>query len=73
MSANDWNTDINAAPYGTDLEVTNDLMQEPVIATRGHISRFSGKLCADQSLFTTDFGIMCCPTKWRLPAEAATP
>lgn len=70
MNGNDWNTDISAAPYGKELEVTNHLMTEPVIATRGYVNPRTGIVCEDQTLFTTDFGHMCSPTKWRFPAAA---
>lgn len=70
----DWNTDIKTAPFMKILEVTNEQMDEPCLATRGYIS--NGMVNGDLNLFTTVYtprkywatpgGNLCCPTKWRL-------
>lgn len=69
----EWNTDLDQAPYGEVLEVTNDLMDEPVLATRGYCLS-DGTVHADQSFFTglgswcSKPGQLVIPNRWRKKA-----
>lgn len=72
----EWNDDISSAPYGKVLEVINDKMDEPVLATRGWVSR--GHVHQNQNFFTSVYtpasgaglgfpaGQLCIPDRWRL-------
>ena len=73
----DWQTDIEQAPYQKPLWVKNDLMDRPVLGTRGYAK--NGVVCPDQSLFTIVAdpladgvffrhlsGGMVCPTEWQV-------
>ena len=75
----DWQP-IDTAPYGKVLEVENDCLEAPVLATRGYV--VDGVVHADQSFFTSawtpDFpgwpfpaGRLICAKRWRLPTDAA--
>ena len=71
---------IETAPYGEVLEVENDMMEAPVLATRGYM--MNGMVHPDQSFFTSvrtpDFplwpypaGQLICPNRWRRPSTPA--
>ena len=68
----EWNTDIEQAPYGVVLEVTNDLMDKPVLATRGYRMK-DGTVHSDQTFFSSVdspflgpcAGSLVIPNKWR--------
>ena len=68
-----WNTDIGAAPYMTVLLVKNEMMDEPVEATRGYI--FRGMVHENNKYFSAVGGggyfnlkasSLVCPTMWRI-------
>lgn len=71
-----WNSDISSAPYGVILEVKNDVMGSPVLATRGYC-RDDGSVHEDPGFFTSVFtpdelggfpaGRLVIPNKWRKP------
>lgn len=66
---------IETAPYRRVLEVKNDSMDKPVLATRGYVC--DGAVHEDQRFFTSVYtydkhfpfpsGVLVCPTHWRLP------
>lgn len=68
----DWNT-IETCPWMKPVLVKNDIMDRPVIATRGYVS--NGAVNPDRNLFTlvkdTDEvmplqkGSLVCPTVWK--------
>ena len=76
MSKKKWNADINQAPYGETLEVINDLMDKPVLATKGYCAPGT-TVHANQSFFTSVYtpddlggfsaGQLVIPNKWRKP------
>lgn len=77
----EWNHDLDACPYQTVVEVMNDCMEEPVRATRGHVTETG--VHPNQHFFTTVFtpglfgtmgGGLACPNRWRLlPEDETTP
>ena len=68
----DWQP-IKTAPYGTVLEVRNQIMSRPVKATRGYVK--NNMVYANQLFFTSVYtpndiggfpaGQLVCPTEWR--------
>ena len=75
-AADGWRP-IESAPWQEVVWVRNNLMENPVKATRGYAAE-SG-VCADTSLFTTVLtrtkfdvfppGDLCCPTQWKPLSE----
>lgn len=67
---------IETAPWNIVVWVKNDLMEKPILATRGYV--VNGAVHEDHSLFTSVFtpdefhpmpeGSPICPTQWA-PAE----
>jgi len=63
-----------SAPYQRVLEVRNEQMDEPCLATRGYV--YNGAVHPNTTFFTTVYtphrffptpaGQLCCPTEWRL-------
>lgn len=66
-----WQT-IETAPYMEKIEVKNELMDTPLIATRGYV--VNGMVHPNQTYctYTTEYGRveLCCPTQWRPLTEA---
>lgn len=73
----DW-MPINSCPWQTVVEVKNDQMDKPCLATRGYV--YNGTVHPNRKFFTTVYtpdryfptpsGQLCCPTEWRLPSNA---
>lgn len=70
----DWKP-VASAPYGEVLEVRNEQMEAPCLATRGYV--YNGAVHQNNKFFTTVYtpdryfptpaGHLCCPTEWRRP------
>ena len=68
-----WNSDIKSAPFQKVIWVQNDLMEEPVMATRGFNTgtgihpnnTFFTTVYTPHKYFPTPAGNLCCPNKWR--------
>lgn len=66
---------VKSCPWQTVVEVKNDQMDKPCLATRGYV--YNGRVHPNQEFFTTVYtpdrffptpaGQLCCPTHWRLP------
>jgi hypothetical protein len=77
MTENEWQP-IETAPFGEVLEVKNDQMDEPCLASRGYVSR--GMVNPNFDLFTsiytpdpffpTPAGRLVCPKVWRKAPES---
>lgn len=67
---------ISEAPWQTVIEVRNPQMEEPLLATRGHMTAagvhpdttFCTTVFTPHKFFPTPAGRLCCPTEWR-PAQ----
>lgn len=76
----DWQ-DIETAPYQKVIEVKNDLMEKPCLATRGYSrngmvhpdNTFCTSVYTPDDFFPTPAGKLICPTHWRSvdPEQAA--
>lgn len=63
---------IETAPWQQVLWVKNDLMEKPVKATRGYMTRtgvhpdttFFTTVFTEDRFFPTPAGELCCPTHW---------
>lgn len=75
-----WCHDLDQCPWQQTVEVTNNVMEHPVLATRGRMTETG--MSENSHLFTTRYtrhdkwtstpaGLLACPTKWR-PLAAAT-
>lgn len=74
MADNEWQP-IETAPWGKVLEVKNDVMERPCLATRGYIH--NGMVHEDHTFFTTVYtsdrffpipaGNLVLPNVWRYP------
>lgn len=79
MKAEGWKP-IKSAPFQQVVEVRNELMEKPCLATRGYV--YNGAVHPDHSLFTTVYtpdqffptlaGQLCRPTEWRPYKPEAT-
>jgi len=69
---------IKDCPWQTIVEVRNDLMEKPVLATRGYVDE-KGRVHPNPDFFTSVFtpdkffpspgGELVCPTEYRLVKE----
>lgn len=79
MSDQEWKP-IKSAPWQTVIEVRNEVMDEPCLATRGYV--YNGMVHPDRTFCTSVFtphrffptpaGNLVCPTEWRLPPPPTT-
>jgi hypothetical protein len=58
---------VETAPWQTLVEVRNELMDEPCVASRGFV--YKGMVHPNQNYFSTRSGHLVCPTEWRPIAE----
>lgn len=58
----DWKP-AKSAPWGEVIEVRNEQVTDPWLATRGYAP--NGVVNPDRMLFTSVDGHLCCPTEWR--------
>ena len=68
---------ISSAPWGRVVEVRNEMMDEPCLATRGYV--YNGAVHENRKFFTTVYtphdyfptpaGRLVCPTEWRFPDD----
>ena len=70
----EWNTDIKKAPWQKVVWVKNDVMQKPVMATRGFTTElgvhpddtcFTSVYTPNDDFFPMPAGRMVCPNKWK--------
>lgn len=70
--------DIKTAPYQKVIEVKNDIMDTPVLATRGYATStgvhpdktFCTSVYTPDKFFPFPAGKLVCPTHWRVPPPA---